>query len=406
MTMDMPPIAAIEVGTSQVRVLIGEIREDGSLQVLGIGECPSRGVRKSELIDFDAALTCLKIALHQAEENADVEVESAYLAVTGGHIQSVVNRGMIPIVGHDLEIDREHMESVLDMAKAVNLPGDREVIHNICQFYYLDDQRGVVNPLGMEASRLSADVLIVHGNANRMRNLVKLVRTVPIEIDSIALGPLVTGLAVLSPEEKELGVLVIDLGGGTTDYLAYADGAIAATGSLAVGGDHVTNDIAKGLNLALADAERVKAESGSAVVDLATRLQRLDLPADTGPAGRIVKRGDLHTITHLRAEETLTMVKAALDKGDLLQRFGAGVVLTGGGARLSRMTDLTEKVFGLGCRVGRAREISGLASLAGRPECATIIGLLRYAARTREQMHPRPSRGGLLGRLFGGGGEH
>jgi cell division protein FtsA len=172
------------------------------------------------------------------------------------------------------------------------------------------------------------------------------------------------------------------LGGGTTDYLGYADSTIAVVGSLAIGGDHISNDIARGLRISMTNAERLKEKSGSAILSLANRTQKLELPNETGPEGRIVRLGDLHTITSYRAEEILNMVKAHIGTGDLLQRFGAGVVLTGGGANMERMAELAEKVFGMTCRIGKARDISGLATTANKPEYATVIGLLRYAART------------------------
>lgn len=379
--MDLPPIAAVEVGTTRTRVMVGEIRSDDHLQVIGLGECPSRGMRKGEIIDMDAALSCLKIALHQAEDSADAVINRVYLPVTGGHVQSLVNRGSIPIVGEDREIHEEHIDSVEEIAKAVSLSADRSVIHSICQHYFLDDQDGVMNPLHMEASKLSVNMLIVHGVTARIRNMIKLVKSVPLEVDDTPLAGLCSALAVLTPEEKESGALVIDIGGGTIDYLGYADGMIAVAGSLAIGGDHITNDIARGLSIPFSLAERVKEESGSAIINIADRTKKLDLPRDTGVDGRVVRLGDLHTITSLRAEEMLQMVRSFVDKDDLIHRFGSGVVFTGGGARMSRLDELAEKVFGLACRVGKARDISGLTVVENQPAYATVIGMLRYAAR-------------------------
>lgn len=379
--MELPPIAAVEIGTSRIRVAVGEIREDDHLQVIGVGECPSRGIRKGDIIDMDAALSCLKIALHQAEEASETAIQQVYVPITGGHIQSLVNRGSIPIMDSNHEVLPEHVDDVQEIAKSITLPPDRELIHSICQYYYLDDQKGVINPVGMEASKLAADVLIIHGNSGRIRNLCKLIKSIPLEVEDTVLSGLCSALAVLQPEEKENGALVIDLGGGTTDYLGYADSTIAVAGSLAIGGDHISNDIARGLRISLPNAERIKEQAGSAMINLATRTQKLDLPGDTGPDGRVVRMGDVQTVTSLRAEEILNMVKAHVEQGDLLQRFGSGVVLTGGGAHLERMAELASKVFGMPCRIGKSRDVSGLATTANRPEYATIIGLLRYAAR-------------------------
>lgn len=390
---DLPPIAAVEIGTTCTRVVVGEIREDDHLQIIGVGECPTRGVRKGEIIDRDSALSCLKIALHQAEENADVTIKRVFAPVSGGHIQALVNRGSIPVIGNDREILPEHVENVLEVAKAINLPHDREIIHSICQYYILDDQQGIINPVGMEASKIAADVLIIHGNAPRLRNLEKLITSVPLEVEGMPLAGLCAALAVLQPEDKENGTLVIDLGGGTTNFLGYADSTIAVAGSLAVGADHITNDIARGLRISQSQAERIKDQFGSAIINLASRTQKLDLPSESGPDGRVVRVGDLHTITSLRAEEILTMVKTQVDRGGLLQRFGGGLVLTGGGARLDRTVELAEKVFGMACRIGKSRDVGGLVSIASQPEYATAIGLLRYAARSVR----RQESGGLSG---------
>jgi len=376
--------------------MIGEIREDDHLQVIGLGECPSRGIRKGEITDMDAALSCLKIALQQAEENADAVIKKVYVPITGGHIQSLVNRGSIPITTEDREIYEEDVERVQEIAKAYHLHADRSVIHSICQSYFLDEQGGIVNPLGMEASKLSVDMLIVHGLNSRIRNLIKLVKSVPLEVDDTPMAGLCSALAVLTPEEKENGALVIDIGGGTIDYLGYANGMIALAGSLAVGGDHITNDISRGLGISFSHAEKVKEASGSAMVDLANRSKKLELPEATGPEGRVVRLGDLHTITSLRAEEMLMMVKSFVEKTDLIHRFGSGVVLTGGTARLARLDELTEKVFGVVCRIGRSRDVSGLADVGTKPEYATTIGLLRYASRQVR----RTSGGGRFSQLI------
>lgn len=385
--MDYPPIAALEVGSSHVRVVIGEIREDDHIQVVGLGEAASQGIKKGEITDMDAAVDAVKIALQKAEEHADVEIKRVYVSISGMHMASIVNRASLPISG-DREILEEHVEHIQSIAKSAPLNPDREIIHSICQHYRVDGHGGVVNPVGMEATKLELDMLIIHGQGTRIRNLVKLVRSVPLEVADTPLAGLCTALAVLSPHEKDIGALVVDIGAGTMDYLGYANGCITVAGSLGVGGDHVTNDIIKGIGVSFPEAARIKELHGSASINLADRLRRLDLPANAGPQGRKVRLGDLHTITSLRSEEMLAMVKTYVDQGDLLQRFGAGIILTGGGSRLSGLTDLAEKMFGMSCHIGRARDISGLADLSAQPEYATALGLLRYAARQSRREAP------------------
>ena len=390
--MDLAPVIALELGTTKVRALAGEAREDDHLMILGLGECSSRGISKSEVIDFDAALSCARQALHLAEENAGVSIKQVHLLVKGGHLRTLINRGSIPILNRGGEINRDDIEHVMDTARAVNLPGEQEILHSIGQHFYVDDQRGVINPEGMEGAKLAVDMMMVHGSRTRLRNLVKVVRSVPVDVQDVAFSGLCTALAVLGPEEKSQGALVIDLGGGSTDYVAYAGSAIAAAGSIAVGGDHVTNDLARGLQVTLPQAERLKEEFGSGVVDLAHRGDHVDLSAEGGPRSRLVRLGDLQTITSLRLEETLTLIREELEKRDLLHYLGSGVFLTGGGAYLSRAVPLAERVFNLPCQLGKPRDVSGLAVATDGPEYAAPIGMLRYAMRTAR----RPNRGSLL----------
>ena len=368
-----------------VRAVIGESRDDGHLMITGLGECPSRGVRKGEIVDFDNALACVREALQLAEENGRVIINEVHLVVSGGHISSLVNRGSVPILNSRKEITESDIDHVLETARAVNLAQDRLVLHTISQYFHVDDQQGVIDPDGMEGSKLAADMLIIHGLRTRLRNIVKVVRTVKVEVADVAFSGLCAALAVLSAEDKEAGSVVIDLGGGTTDYVVYAHSAIAAAGSFGVGGDHVTNDIARGLRIPIADAEKVKEESGSAMVEMAARSQKVALPADSGLAERAVKLSDIHTITHLRMEETLNLVKNELVEKNLLRALGGGVVLAGGGAHMKNVVKLAEKVFGLPCRIGKPRGIAGLAVVTEGPQYAAVVGMARYGIKSMEQ---------------------
>ena len=200
--MNLPPIVAVEIGTTKIRTLIGESREDGHLMITGLGECPSRGIRKSEIVDFDNALACVRTSLHMAEENSHVMINQVHLLVSGGHLQSMIHRGSVPVLDRSDEITKEDMEHCMETARAVNLPQDREVLHTICQHYYVDDQDGVLNPEGMEGVKLAVDMLILHGIRSRLRNMVKVIRSVPIDVQDVAFSGLCAALAVLSPEQK------------------------------------------------------------------------------------------------------------------------------------------------------------------------------------------------------------
>ena len=394
--MAQNPIVSLEIGTSKIRVLVGEQLENGQIMVTGMGECPSRGVRKGgEIIAFENALTCVKTALEMAEEQSGIAISEVHLVVTGGHIQSVINHGNVPVESG--EISREDMDRAMEVGRTLNLPHDRAVLHTINQHFYVDDQPGVIDPVGMEGSKLSVDMLILHGIRNRIRNAVKVLKSAHVEVADVAFSGLCSALAVLTSEQKESGVIVIDLGGGTTDYLVYGGRAIACAGALAVGGDHVTNDIATGFCIPILQAERLKVEWGNALKGQCPQNQTVALQAESGFHGKNVNLADLHTIINARVEEILFMVKAEITRYNPLSMSGAGVLLTGGGAHLKGVCDLAAQGFGMPCHVGSPRNISGLAVVTEGPEYAAPLGMIRYGFKTSEQ---RESDTGWFSRLF------
>ena len=380
--MSLPPVVALEIGTTKVRALVGELTDEGQLVVSGLGESESRGVRKGEIVAFDNALSCVREALHQAEDNGHLTINQVHLVISGGHIRSQVNRGAAPVLNDAGEITEDEIQRAEEMARAVSLPNDREILHTIRQHFYVDDGQAVVNPNGMEGTRLALDMLIVHGLRNPMRNIVKVVRSADVDVLDVAFSGLCAALAVLTPAEKNNGVLMIDLGGGTTDYIAYAEERLADVGSFAVGGDHISNDLAFGLRLPLAEAERLKLDHGVALPDFNARQQTVSASPGTGQPPRPVRLADLHNIVHVRVEETLVLVREQLRQSKLISKLGNGVVLTGGGARLKKVDQLAEKIFGLPCRIGKPRDVNGLTQVLEQPECAAVVGMLRYAARS------------------------
>jgi cell division protein FtsA len=398
--MALPPVVAVEIGTSKTIALVGEMRDDGHVMVTGMGEQTSMGVRKGEIIDFENAVTGVRAALEKAEENGSVSIRQVYLAVSGGHIQSVVNRGLVPVGDKDGEVMDEDIEQVMNVARAVSLPPEREMLHTICQNFCIDDQERVVKPEGMAGARLSLDMLVLHGLRTRLHNTVRVVRSVPVDILDVAFSGLCSALSVLTPEQKQGGVVVIDLGGGITDYLAYSDGVVAGAGALAVGGDHLTNDIALAFNIPTTQAENLKRESGMAVVDAATTSQRVSLPAEVGFQSRSVSLKALHMAINARMDEILGMVRNRLEGEGILRRAGAGVILTGGGAQLKGVTGLAEKVFGLPCTVGKPRNVSGLATATEGPQYATGAGLIHYAFKAMEERADGTGLGYWLKGLF------
>lgn len=398
--MAAPPIVALEIGTSKVCALIGEDREDGSLVVTGVGECASAGVRKSEIIDFTTVLACCKEALGKAEEEGQVLIRQVHLVLSGSHIRSDVNRGTVHITDEEREITGMDIRGVGEAARHLHLPPEREILHSISQHYYVDQQPGVMDPEGMEGSQLALDTLIIHGAASVMRNVIRVARTAMVDVQDAAFGGLCAALAVLTREQKAAGVAVIDLGGGTTDYLVYGNQIMARAESIGIGGDHVSNDIVVGLRLPMKQAEQTKVQHGSAVPVPAQRNHTVSLPADGTFPGRTVKLADLHAIVNARMDEMFKIVRADLEARDLLYHLGAGIVLTGGGAQMSGVVELAEKVFNMPCVLGQPRAVSGLSQITGGPAYAAPLGMLRYGIMTRERGGAGPGLKGLLRRIF------
>ncbi len=377
--MAMAPIVALEIGTSKVCALVGESREDGPVMVTGIGQCPSCGVRKGVIVDLANVETCVRAAIQGAEQSGNVEIRQVYLALSGGHVQCMVNPGSVPIYDPRRGVTREDVEEVMEIARAIHLPHDVEVMHTVPQLYAVDGQGGVSNPEGMQGGKLSLDMLIIHGARNPRQNAEKAVRNVGLDIADVAFGGLCSALAVLTPEQKECGVALIDLGGGVTSMAAYAGGTLAYAGGLAVGGDHITNDIAQGFAISLKRAETLKQESGSAIVDTGAHFQRIAIPPEVGFAPGSVAVSDLNLVISARVDELFGMLRRELERRRLLVKLGAGIVLTGGGARLRGVAMAAERMFEMPCAVGKPRNFSGLSTAHEGPEYATLLGLIRYA---------------------------
>lgn len=398
--MPITPVVAVEIGTSKVITLVGELREDNHVMITGMGEQASTGVRKGEIIDFENASVCVRSSLSMAEESGKVTIRSVHLAISGGHIQSVVNRGTVPVLDRDSGITEDDVEEVMDVARAVNLPPDREVLHTICQNFCIDEQQHVVKPEGMQGAKLSLDMLVLHGIRNRLHNTVRVVRSIPVQVQDVVFGGLCSALSVLTPEQKKSGVVVIDFGGGTTDYVAYADSIVAAAGTLGVGGDHISNDLVLAFNIPMARAERLKRDSGRAVVDAASAGHKVSLPAEVGFPGRTFGVKALNTVISARVEEILLTIKKRLEADEILGHVGAGIVLTGGGAHLRDIDVLAQRVFGVPCSIGKPRNVSGLATATGGPEYAGCSGLVQYGFRPSRTSRPGTAIGNWLRNLF------
>src|SRR3989440_3775243 len=323
-------MVGLEIGTSKICVVVGEARLDGTTKILGVGQAPSRGVRKGEIVDFETAMKCVLEALSDAETKSDVMIKGVYVGVTGAHIQSFNNRGCVMLPDDHEEIDEQDIEDVKINAREVSIPAQNAFLHSIIQHYHVDGQDGVLNPVGMLGQKLEADFHIIHGVRTRIQNTIRCVKELPLEVEDVVFTALASAQVVLTQQQKNLGALVVDIGGGTTDFILYVDGAVKQSGALAVGGDHITNDISMGLRIPIARAEEIKIEEGSCVLGNCLPGETILLKDDSGFAGKEIERETLNTIINLRLHETFELLKRTVEEEPFINYVGAGIFITGG----------------------------------------------------------------------------
>jgi len=394
-------IAGLEIGTSKICVVVGEQNTDGALNIIGLGQARSRGVRKGEIINPEQVEEDLRAAMFEAEQMADVEIRSVYLGVSGGHVRGFNNRGVHPVVSDDREISADDVDDVVKNAKAINLPAENTVIHAVRQHFFVDGQDGVTNPVGMLGARLEVDMHVIHGHANRLQNVVRLVRATSLEVDDVVFNGIATSLALLSNEQKELGALVIDIGGGTTEFVVYSNGVIRHSGVLAVGGDHVSNDLAYGLKVPLSRAEKLKIEYGAASVNESVKGQTISITNELGLELKRLNHEHLQRIMSLRLEEIFQLIAHDLEQAGLTDYLRAGVFLCGGGSRVPGIVKLAENVFQMNVAPGHATAVSGLTAALDQPEFAAAIGLVKYGSLKHHRRRAgQPFLKGLFGRLL------
>lgn len=383
-------ICGLEVGTSKVCAMVGDVNADGALNIVGVGRCKSRGVRKGEIIDARMVEEDIRHAIGEAEQSADVEIRSVFLGVTGGHIQGVNNRGVHTVVSADREITTDDVDDVVKNAKAMDIPAANTVLHAIRQHFYVDGQQGVKDPVGRLGSRLELDMHVVHGNLNRMQNAVRVVKGMQLDVVEVGFNGLASALAVLNSEQKELGALVIDIGGGTTDYVIYSEGVVKHSGVLAVGGDHLTNDLAFGLKVPQSRAEQLKIENGGALVFDSLKGQNLDIKSELGLPLNSVNLEHLRRIMSLRLEETFQLIAEDVAEAGLTDYLRAGVFLCGGSARIREISQLALEVFQLPVTLGCATNINGVKATLDNPDYASAIGLVKFGSFKARKREERP----------------
>ncbi len=390
-------IAGLDVGTTKICCVIAEWAPPGGLDIVGIGVSPSRGLRKGVVVNIDSTVESIKQAVAEAEQMAGIEIASVVAGVAGGHIRGLNSRGVVAVSGKHREVSQADIDRALEAAKAVNLPQDREVIHVLPQAFVVDDQDGVKEPLGMSGVRLEVEVHLVTGAVTSVQNVIRSVNRAGLQVQDLVLEPLASAEAVVSAEEKELGVLLVDLGGGTTDVALFRDGAVWYTGILPLGGDHISNDIAVGLRTPTADAEELKKRHGCALTALVREDETIDVPSVGGRKPRQLSRQILSEIVQPRVEEIFTLVARDLARAGLQDVASAGVVVTGGTSIMHGVPELAEQVFDLPVRRGLPTGVGGLADVVQSPIYSTAVGLGLYSARGRKGAAPLDGSEGPLG---------
>jgi cell division protein FtsA len=384
-------IVGLEIGTSKVCAVVGELSAEGALNIVGLGQARSRGVRKGEICDAPLVEEDVRNAIVEAEQMADVEIRSVFLGITGGHLRGFNNRGVHPVVSADREISEDDVRDVIKNAKTINLPAQHHVIHAIRQHFLVDGQDGIVNPVGMLGARVEVDMHVIHGQLNRLQNAIRTVKGLQLEVEEIVFNGLASSLALLTNDQKELGALVIDIGGGTTEYTVYADGVIKHAGVLAVGGDHVSNDLAYGLKVPLGRAEQLKIEHGAAFVDESARGQTITLSNELGMPLKTLSLENLRRIMSLRLEEIFQLIAQDIEVAGLLDYLRAGAFLCGGGSRVPQVARLAEQILQVPVSLGKTNSISGLRSALDQPEFATAIGLVKFGSFQQRRRAGRPT---------------
>lgn len=390
-------IVGLDIGTTKICAIVGEVAQDGTLDIVGIGSHPSQGLRKGVVINIEATVNSIKRAVEEAELMAGCEISHVYAGIAGGHIQGFNSHGIVAV--KDSEVQQTDIDRVIDAARAIAIPLDREVIHILPQEYIIDDQDGIREPLGMSGVRLESKVHIVTGAVTSAQNIIKCAQRCGLAVSDIVLEQLASSESVLSQDEKELGVALIDIGGGTTDIAIWSDGSIVHTKVLAVGGDHITSDIAVGLRTPMADAERIKQKYGCALSSLVENDDTLEVPSVGGRKPRSLSRQILTEIIEPRVEEMFSLVHQAIQSTGYEDLLASGVVITGGATMLQGMSELAEDILGLPVRLGVPTGVGGLVDVVRSPVYSTGVGLVMYGRDHEHERHFRVRDNNVYGKV-------
>jgi cell division protein FtsA len=373
---DKKLIVGLDIGTSKVVAIVGEIGLDGSIEIVGIGSNPSRGMKKGVVVNIESTVQSIQRAVEEAELMAGCQIHSVYVGIAGSHIRSLNSHGIVAI--KDKEVYRADLERVIDAAQAVAIPADQKILHILPQEYIIDNQEGIKEPLGMSGVRLEAKVHLVTCAVNAAQNIEKCIRRCGLEVEEIILEQLASSYSVLTDDERELGVCLVDIGGGTTDIAIFTEGSIRHTGVIPIAGDQVTNDIAMALRTPTQHAEEIKIKYACALTQLAGADDTIKVPSVGDRPPRDLSRQSLAEVVEPRYDELFTLVQAELRRSGFEDMVPAGIVLTGGTSKMEGVVELAEEIFHMPVRVGYPQTVRGLNDIVRNPIYATSVGLLHY----------------------------
>lgn len=396
--MDRSLIVGLDIGTSKVACIVGEVSEDGDIEVVGIGVSPSRGLRKGAVVDLETTVQSIQRAVQEAELMAGCRIHSVYAGIAGSHISSQNSHGIVAI--KDKEVTKSDVDRVIDSAKALAIPADQRILHVLIQEFVIDGQEGIKDPIGMSGIRLEVRVHVVTCAVSAAQNITKCIRSCGLEVEEIVLEQVASCAAVLTEDERDLGVCLVDIGGGTTDMAVYTGGAIRHTTVIPIAGDQVTNDIAMALRTPKPFAEDIKIAHACALTQLATLEETIQIASTGHRASRVVSRQNLAEIVGPRYEELLLLVQEALRRSCFEDLVPAGVVLTGGSSKIEGLVELAEEVFHMPVRIGTPQYVTGLSEVVHNPIYATCVGLLLFGKQQQLQGSGHSSVGTGIGGLL------
>jgi cell division protein FtsA len=396
-------VVGLDIGTSKIAAIVGKIKPNGDIEVLGMGTYPSRGLKKGVVVNIDSTVESIQRAIDEAERMSGFQVQSVYVGIAGSHIKSFNSNGMVAI--RNQEVTEEDIQRVIDAARTQAIPGDQKVLHILPQEYMIDNQGGIREPIGMSGVRLEAKVHMVTGSLSAAQNITKCVQRCGLKVEDIILEQLASSESVLSEDEKELGVCLVDIGGGTTDIAVFYQGAIRHTSVIAVAGDQVTNDIAVALRTPTQAAEDIKRKYACALPQLIAQDEEIEVPSVGDRPARCLSRRTLVEVVEPRYEELFQLIQAELRRSGFEEMIAAGVVLTGGSSLVEGAVELAEEVFNMPVRLGIPHEVTGLKEEVISPAFATTVGLLMYARDNgyyqadHQSEQPLTNQVGLLNRM-------